>query len=164
MSIHRYSWQKRRNLRASLVIIGAVLWVIGNFVIAVMRNNPVWTCYSVELCLLYPYTESLLEFQIMLVTAVGEILMLVGALMNNNGVGRTLESYRKEGNIKIITGGVFAGLYLLIVFGAPLAVKTFAMVGFVGEAVVGVILLIQGLALRKKVLEDTKQGQTHYKA
>lgn len=177
MAKKAYDWQERRELRLKLIVFGLITWGIGCFLAFLLRDrNWLWGCYTFELCLLWPYkTGAAIETVSMALAVIGEALLWAGLLMGNRGEGRPAKDYRTEGVIKMVLGVILSVPYLLLVlpgifadFGPAMMLTVFLGIGFVGEAVLGIVLIAQGvrcLRLAKKVPKiEERQGRVYYRA
>lgn len=156
------------------------MWGIGYVVTLFLRDmNWLWGCYTFELCLLWPYRNgSAIEIVSVALAVVGEVVFFAGFLMGNRGEGRPMRDYLVEGVVKMVLGVALSVPYALLVVPRFLAffgevsqtmiMVLFFSIGYTVEAVLGVVLVVQGVKCLKRARKAPKiegrKGRVYYRA
>lgn len=119
-----------------------------------------------------------MEIMSVALAVVGEVVFFAGLLMGNRSEGRPMRDYLVEGVAKIALGLGLSVPYVLLVvprflalFGGAsqaMIMVLFFGIGYVVEAVLGVVLIVQGVKClgraRKAPKIEGRQGRVYYRA
>lgn len=104
----------------------------------------------------------------------GEALLWWGLLIGNRGEGRPAKEYRIEGVVKLVLGMALSVPYILFVpaglfqGGQVVIMALFFGIGCAAEALMGMVLVVQGIGCLKRARKapktEKRQKRVYYRA